>query len=273
MGLENNEWRTSSSAAYPPLFCDFLARVILSALDESRQVGQGLDSTFVRPAEALAEALLHSGQVPLPDDVAAVFALLPCTKAHAAAGNRSQGSAFFAGANWESAGLVLRKNTGDFPQTCALVCRFIACLDESHCFGAFVILEDVLSAPHKDGKHAHSPNLVVAISHFQGGQIWHEDASGDVQRVVHGNLLRGRLLSLQDGPVQVFAKDKFYQPEPCARGISSREAACLGTRVCLALAVLGVQISRASVGDALPNPVLFTQGAGCLAVGPDETPF
>ena len=225
LGLENNEWRTSASAAYPPLFCDFLARMLLSALGEPRQVGQGLDSAFVHPAEtlSLSEALLHSGQVPFPEDIAAVFALLPRTRAHAATGDFSQGSAFFAGANWEPAGLVLRKNTWDFPQTCALVCRFISCLDENHCFGAFVILENVLSAPHKDGKNAHSPNLVVAISHFKGGQIWHEDASGQVQRVVRGNLLTGRLLSLQDG-----------------------------------LARLGVQVSRASVGGGcVARPGLF----------------
>ena len=66
LGRENNEWRTSAAAAYPPLFCDFLARMLLSALGEPRQVGQGLDSTFVHPAEALSEALLHSGQGTLP---------------------------------------------------------------------------------------------------------------------------------------------------------------------------------------------------------------
>ena len=59
LGRENNEWRTSASAAYPPMFCNFLARMLLSALDEPRQVGQGMDSTSMHPAEALAEALLH----------------------------------------------------------------------------------------------------------------------------------------------------------------------------------------------------------------------
>ena len=148
-----------------------------------------------------------------------------------------------------AAGLVLRKNTWDFPQTCALVCRFISCLDENHYFGAFVILENVLSAPHKDGKNAHSPYMVVAISHFKGGQIWHEDASGEVQRVVHDNLLTGRLLSLQDGPVKVFAR-QFSSDRALVRAAHSADCipAHLGEGSLFALARLGVQISRASVG-------------------------
>ena len=261
LGRENNEWRTSAAAAYPPLFCDFLARMLLSALGEPRQVGQGLDSTFVHPAEA--EALLHSGQVPFPEDIAAVFALLPRARAHAATGDFSQGSAFFAGANWEPAGLVLRKNTWDFPQTCALVCRFISCLDENHYFGAFVILDNVLSAPHKDGKNAHSPNLVVAISHFKGGQIWHEDASGEVQRVVHGNLLTNRLLSLQDGPVKVFARDNFHQTEPWSGqrvvliAYLPEKLHILEKAASLRLHALGFKFFGPPLGGCMARPGLF----------------
>ena len=279
LGREANAWRTAASAAYPALFCDFLARMIFSALDEPRQVGQGLDSNFLHPAEALAEALLHSTQAPLPADVAAVFSLLPRTKAHAATGDETQGSAFFAGANWESAGLVLRMNTWNFPQSCSLVCRFISALSASHHFGAFVILDNVLSAPHRDGKNAHSPNLVVALSRFQGGQIWHEDSSGDVERAVHGRMLRGRLLPLQDGPVQVFARDKFHQTEPWS-----------GQRIVLIaylpenthflqpaesqyLQSLGFKLPGPPLGgDAWLGPVFSPQGDGCLPVGSDPSP-
>ena len=65
LGLEKSAWRTSASAAYPPMFCDFIARMLMSALEEPRSVAQGMDSTSVHPAEALAEALLRSCQDPL----------------------------------------------------------------------------------------------------------------------------------------------------------------------------------------------------------------
>ena len=130
-----------------------------------------MDSQLCHPAEALAEVILHSGNVPLREDILACFELLPRTRAHKATGDVAEGSAFFSGANWEAGGLVLRQNSFDFPMSSSLVCKFISHLEPEHEFAAFVILQNVCSASHRDMRNSLKPNLVVALSDFQQGGI------------------------------------------------------------------------------------------------------
>ena len=197
LGQSATGWKTSSSAAYPALFCTFLARLIFSATAALRQVAHGMDSLHYHPAEALAEAILHSGHLPLKEDVLACFELLPRTRAHKATGHQEEGSAFFAGANWEAAGLVLRQNSFIFPMSCTLICKFIRHLDKAHEFAAFVIMQNVCSSPRRDMRNSWKPNLVAAVSDFEQGGIWHESPGGSDWREIEGQWRRGEVISLQ----------------------------------------------------------------------------
>ena len=95
IGRCQDGWRTAAAAAYPPMFCEYLARLILSATTSVRSVAEHLDAPHAHPAEALSQVLLQTGQAPLPDDILAVFELLPHTRAHASTGDQGQGKAFF----------------------------------------------------------------------------------------------------------------------------------------------------------------------------------
>ena len=214
VGREGGAWRTQASEAYPAPFCEFLANLVFSASQAGRQVAEGLDAIAMHPAEVLAQAMLHSAQVPHPEDVLSLFELLPRTRAHQGTGSSALGTAFFAGANWEAAGLVIRRNTLQFPASCAIVCQYIRSLDPLHNFGAFVVLDNVASACHRDHKNSASPNLVAALTTFQEGGIWHEDTSGEVIRQVNGQPVPGKILSLQSGHVYVHAKTCFHATEP-----------------------------------------------------------
>ena len=62
---------------YPPLFCDYLARLIFSATTAIRSVAESWAASHVHPAEALSQVLLQANQTPLPEDILAVLELLP----------------------------------------------------------------------------------------------------------------------------------------------------------------------------------------------------
>ena len=214
IGRDEDGWRTSAAAAYPPLFCEYLARLVFSATSSIQSVAANVETSHVHPAEALSQVLLQTGQVPLPEDIVAVFHLLPHTRAHPGTGDANPGKAFFAGANWEQAGFVVRQNTFSFPASCELICRFIQSINQAHCFGAFVLLHDVQSACHRDLRNAHSPNLVFALSKFSGGGVWQESTEGNEWRFFHNTWMRGEILPLQPGPAYVHARTHYHATEP-----------------------------------------------------------
>ena len=82
IGRDEAGLKTSAAAAYPPLFCENLARLIFSATTTIQSVVESWAASDVHPAEALSQVLLQANQTPLPEDILAVFELLPHTRAH-----------------------------------------------------------------------------------------------------------------------------------------------------------------------------------------------
>ena len=133
------------------------------------------------------------------------------------------GKAFFAGANWEQAGFIVRDNTFSFPSSCQLICKFIQSVSRSHHFAAFVILKDVRSACHRDLRNADYPNLVYALSKFSGGGVWQQAEHGTEWRFFLDTWMCGEVLPLQPGPALVHARTRyrFHLPSAPSVGESS----------------------------------------------------
>ena len=214
IGRDEAGWKTSAAAAYPPLFCEYLARLIFSATTGIQSVAESWAASHVHPAEALSQVLLQANQTPLPEDILAVFELLPHTRAHPGTGDSDPGKAFFAGANWEQAGFIVRDNTFSFPSSCQLICKFIQSVSRSHHFAAFVILKEVKSACHRDLRNADYPNLVYALSKFSGGGVWQQAEQGTEWRFFLDTWMCGEVLPLQPGPALVHARARYHATEP-----------------------------------------------------------
>ncbi|CAE7518044.1 unnamed protein product, partial [Symbiodinium pilosum] len=210
IGRDEAGWKTSAAAAYPPLFCEYLARLIFSATTGIQSVAESWAASHVHPAEALSQVLLQANQTPLPEDILAVFELLPHTRAHPGTGDSDPGKAFFAGANWEQAGFIVRDNTFSFPSSCQLICKFIQSVSRSHHFAAFVILKEVKSACHRDLRNADYPNLVYALSKFSGGGVWQQAEQGTEWRFFLDTWMCGEVLPLQPGPALVHARARYH---------------------------------------------------------------
>ena len=265
IGRSEDGWKTSAAAAYPPLFCEYLAKLVFSATTAIRSVAESSATSHVHPAEALSQVLLQANQTPLPEDILAVFELLPHTRAHPGTGDNSLGKAFFAGANWEQAGFIVRDNTFTFPSSCALICRFIQSVNQNHFFGAFVILKNVHSSCHRDLRNSSYPNLVYALSAFKGGGVWQQSQHGNEWRFFLETWMRGEVLPLQPGPAYVQARTHYHATEPWQ-----------GTR-CVLIAYLPESIESLpadgtqhlqSVGFHLPSAP--SVGGTALALGKSE---
>ena len=89
---------------------------------------------------------------------------------------------FTAGAYSLGGGLAgVRKNTRDFPEVSALLCRFITSLRHDFSFLAAAVFVNLRTSPHRDlGNLSGSLNLVAGIGSFSGGEVWVSSDSGSV---------------------------------------------------------------------------------------------
>ena len=68
-------------------------------------------------------------------------------------------------------------------------------------FTTVVIYCNVSTKMHRDTDNESTTSGVVALSRFEGGEIWVESPEGEVTQMVEGSLVRGKLLCVGSRPV------------------------------------------------------------------------
>ena len=88
------------------------------------------------------------------------------------------------------------------PMTCRFLTAVVRHVCPSHVFGALQVLSEVRSDFHLDkANEKGSSNLVIPLTHFQGGQLWLRDEQGS-HRVVHkGSAFTGSVIDVSAGPI------------------------------------------------------------------------
>ena len=146
-------------------------------------------------AESMAYAYLRLGRV-TNNLLAELFSLLPA-KAQSRNTRESQGCSFTVGAYVYGGVCGLHRNTNAYPWTCMLLSAVLKSVDETARFTTLVMAKDTINDVHVDPNNSPDvPNVVLALSRFQGGAIWTYHPQGSDVREGIG---RGQLLELKEG--------------------------------------------------------------------------
>ncbi|CAE7391700.1 unnamed protein product, partial [Symbiodinium sp. CCMP2456] len=124
------------------------------------------------------------------------------------------GKAFFAGAFCKGPFFGLRQSCRNFPMVVQCFTCLLRQAFPGQVFSSFAIFDNVAASMHKDSRNAPHPNLLLALSKFQHGEVWHECSTGTVVREVRGIARNGCLLPVADGPQVLPAHEVFHQTEP-----------------------------------------------------------
>ena len=173
-----------------------------------RQFAVNLDLTFPgvtlpkHPAELFSRQVLLE-RMPTRGDILHLFHLLP--REDASRGGADP-LAFGCGCWVHDNRFGLRRNNQLFPLSVQLLNSFVLHIRPCHRWTSLVLFCDVRAPRHRDVRNSFDPNLVVAISDFEGGEIFVVRADGD--RVVHqgDETLRGVVLDPRQQPCLLHAR-------------------------------------------------------------------
>ena len=68
-------------------------------------------------------------------------------------------------------GVGLRQSCKQYPNSISAINKFARGILDSPSYTSFVILDNNLAEMHRDTQNARLPNVVIPLSHFQGGEI------------------------------------------------------------------------------------------------------
>ena len=113
----------------------------------------------------------------------------------------------------------LRSQTAELPKCCALVCRLVRECAPTHKFNSVLLCEQGKGDWHRDHHNAPSPNVVLPLSRFSGGEIFVQHAGGSDTNQRDGSPVVGTLFNVAKGPVafHAFAFDHVVLPWEGAR--------------------------------------------------------
>ena len=154
------------------------------------------------PAELFSRQLL-SEKVPDRKDVLHLFDLLP--REESSRGNPDP-LAFGCGCWVRDAGFGLRRNNRVFPASVQLLNVFVRSVRPSHVWTSIVIFADVRAPRHRDLRNNFDPNLVVALSQFEGGNIFVIQPEGPEVAYDAGETVRGIILDPRSQPCLLHAR-------------------------------------------------------------------
>ena len=213
-GLEGDQWRTTSSAAYPSAFCYYIAQLCMGArvcapkLADTADVGQ-----IGHEAERFATQELAIDRPVSRATIGTLFSLLPGEPPHKASGSL-QGSVFISG-GYSKGGLVgLRQNCSLFPSSTQLCNKFIREQAPDHKFSAFILLRNVKADVHKDLGNTNTPSLLIGVSTFNNGELWVESPDGNVEMTLKDKVICGNLYPVCDTKVFFDARNTWHATMP-----------------------------------------------------------
>ena len=150
-------------------------------------------------AEVYATSILQSGSSPRKEHVEHLFDLLPHESP--ARGLGATACSFGSGAYAKGVGIQgLRKECETFPQSTRLLTSYVHSCFPDHEFSSVILFCDAQTDIHVDSRNYHSPNAVMGISSFSGGQIWVGDGRGPITKTIEGQPVRGTSYEVSHRP-------------------------------------------------------------------------
>ena len=152
--------------------------------------------------EQFAGRLLESRRGPTKQEICALFGLLPCDSPSApASSNLAAVCSFRTGMISREDIPLLADACHEYPLTTEIMTSFVRSVMPGHRFTTVVIYCNVSTKMHRDTDNESTTSGVVALSRFEGGEIWVESPEGEVTQMVEGSLVRGKLLCVGSRPV------------------------------------------------------------------------
>ena len=171
--------------------------------------------------------------------------------------------AFFAGAWGCDKSVCLRPSMRSFPQSCAVMSKFVQNVYPTFRFNSVAVFKDVQTQPHRDTLNDSVCNLLIPLSVFEGGEIWVEDPDGNHEILHRGRRILGKLLDVSAGPVLLQAQRALHCTMPWHGGsrvilvvFSSSPARYMSATDLITLTQLGYYDPETSSTDN-PPPALF----------------
>ena len=153
-------------------------------------------------AEQFAGRLLESRRDPTRQEICALFGLLPCDSPSAPASSNLAAVCSFRTGMISREGIPLLADAcHEYPLTTEIMTSFVRAVMPGHRFTTVVIYCNVSTKMHRDTDNESTTSGVVALSRFEGGEIWVESPEGEVTQMVEGSLVRGKLLHVGSRPV------------------------------------------------------------------------
>ena len=227
----------------------------------------------IQAPEALAERLLANLPV-TPENVLTLMSLVP--KEVPRSNVQTQGQRFSSGA-WVHGGVSgLYRHATKLPATTKVLCALVKQVLSDHPFNAVTFLDECNSTCHRDVNNLDLPSLVIPLTVFQGGALWHSAESGQHYRQTPNGRLCGHLLDIASGPKLLPDPHRWHAVEPwqgrraVLLAFSVRDSR-LTDRDTQALASLGFNLChvpskaqpvdlRSSVTPACPSKVPLVSG-------------
>ena len=173
---------TSDEAHYDTTDAKPAAVVGNSKLDPLQEPQDVID------VESKARLILETNSFVSTEQILELFDKLP--KEEPNRGSDGGGASFTTGA-YSRVKSGLRTNCTRFPDLTRLLGRLVQQVDAEHVFTTIVIMDSVMTVPHRDVMNAPYPNLVIPLSKFEGGSIWVESGDGEVRRQFDGQMHTG----------------------------------------------------------------------------------
>ncbi|CAE6939115.1 unnamed protein product [Symbiodinium sp. CCMP2592] len=178
-GREGSRWATESSAAYPPLLCEWLAHAVLASASQG-----GLGSA---PHSSVPGVRTHRFFIESPDS----------------------------GLYRKGGGLIgLRSACKGFPASTEALASFVRSNMPGHPFTTISLYLNTGTKPHKDSRNAPLPNGIIGVTDFVGGEIWVEAQDGESVQIVDGKRLSGHLLPISETPTYIHAYRDLHLTMP-----------------------------------------------------------
>ena len=105
-------------------------------------------------------------------------------------------------------------NAFNFPLSSLILQEYVTSVDPDFSFDSVALCLNLKTSMHKDCDNAGDWNLLCAISHFRGGEVWEEYAAGTCVRFCGCTPVNGRLHPLDAGHIYLRSKSALHQTEP-----------------------------------------------------------